>query len=131
MTMHERRPVPLRLAAGLTLALAAALLTACGTSHPAVRPESGRVTIDLTEFHIAPQTIRATPGPLTLVVRNRGRLPHRFALGRGRTSIGDPPIIPPGGTRVVQLTLPRGHYLMYDALSNYDVLGMEGRVVVK
>lgn len=113
-------------------ALLAIAATVAGCAHDDQRQAvGGRVTVELTEFHISPDTIRARPGRLTLLVRNRGRLPHRFALGRGHSAVGDPPVIAPGHSALLRLRLPPGHYRMFDALSNNDTLGMYGQVTVK
>lgn len=113
-------------------AAAAIALALGGCAHDRAEvAKAGRATVELTEFHISPEVIRASPGRLTLVVHNRGRLPHRFALGRGHSAVGEPPVIAPGHTAVLRLRLPRGHYRTFDALSNYDTLGMYGQVIVK
>lgn len=112
------------------VAVTALAITGCDRSRTA-HPARGRVEIKLTEFHISPQRIRLPPGPATFVIHNDGVLPHRFALGRGRQAVGDPPVIAPGATARLRVDLPRGHYRIFCALSNHDVLGMDGRVTVK
>jgi plastocyanin len=94
------------------------------------RPASHHVTIHLTEFHISPATLVLKPGRYAITAVNDGTLAHRFALGRGRAAVGHPPVIPPGGHATLRVTLPTGRYRMFCALSNHDVLGMYGRVVV-
>jgi plastocyanin len=95
------------------------------------RPVGTQVTIRLSEFHISPATVVLKPGRYAVTAVNDGTVPHRFALGRGRAAAGNPPVIAPGGKATLRITLPRGHYRTFCALSNHDVLGMYGRVVVK
>jgi plastocyanin len=117
-----------RLAAATCSALALAL---AGCADDSVqRPAGHHVTIHLSEFHISPATVVLAPGRYTITAVNDGRLAHRFALGRGRAAVGHPPVIAPGGRATLRITLPRGRYRMFCALSNHDVLGMYGRVVV-
>lgn len=110
--------------------LCATTLAACEDER-VQRPNGHHVTIHLSEFHLSPSTVVLKPGRYAITAVNDGTLPHRFALGRGRAAVGHPPVLAPGEHTTLRVTLPRGRYRMFCALSNHDVLGMYGRVVVR
>jgi plastocyanin len=122
------------LAATLLLAaLVAAALTLRGAdASPApTRARDGRIALALDDFRFDPQVIRARKGPLTFELHNRGRLGHGFRLRKnGRTWLQEPSLRP-GERRTVTRRLEPGDYRMFDAISNYEELGMYGTVVVR
>jgi plastocyanin len=111
-------------------ALACALALVGCEDETVARPQGHHVTIRLTEFHLTPSTVVLRPGRYAITAVNDGTQPHRFAFGRGRSAVGHPPVLAPGQRTTLRITLPRGRYRMFCALSNHDVLGMYGRVVV-
>jgi plastocyanin len=112
--------------------LAAAVLTGCGGPGPAVQARDQRVEIELDDFLIRPQNVRAERGRLTFVVRNRGRLGHNLRV-RGRD--GREPIevttLLPGEQASRTATLAPGTYKMLCTVANHEQLGMTGRLVVR
>ena len=122
------------LAATLLLAaLVAAALALRGADDPVTptRARDGRVAIALEDFRFDPQVIRARRGELTFVLHNRGRLGHGFRLRKnGRTWLKEQSLLP-GERRTVTKRLEPGDYRMFDAISNYEELGMYGTVVVR
>ena len=125
-----------RLAASLLAALAligpaGAVLALRDGGDPVARAERGRVVITLDDFRIRPQRIEASAGRLTFELRNAGRLGHGFRLRRNNRLWVKVPTIRPGERRVVTRRLERGGYRMFDAASNYEVLGMHGTLLVR
>jgi plastocyanin len=115
----------------LVLALTAALAaTACGGGEKTVRePAAFNVTLD--DYLIRPQSIRVPKGrPLTVTVRNAGRLGHTFRIRSANHNVMNLTTIPPGGTKSRTFKLAAGKYTMYCALSNHEELGMSGTLVV-
>jgi plastocyanin len=119
------------LARAIAAALAALLLGGCGEPSPAVEARGGRVAIELDDFLIRPQWVRARAGRLTFSVSNRGRLPHNFRV-RGRA--GEPVQITtllPGEGASETVRLGRGDYKMLCTVANHEELGMTGTLVVR
>jgi plastocyanin len=119
-----------------TLAVLAAAL-ALGGCAGAGGPESpaaardGRIAIELDDFLIRPQSLRARAGELTFAVTNDGRLGHNF---RVRRRDGEPVAVKtllPGDRATETVTLPRGDYKMLCTVANHEQLGMTGRLVVR
>ena len=122
------------LAATLVLAaLVAAALTLRGAdaAPPPTRARDGRIAIALDDFRFDPQVIRARRGSLTLELHNRGRLGHGFRLRKNGRMWITVPTLRPGERRTITRRLEAGDYRMFDALSNYEELGMYGTVVVR
>ena len=99
---HAHRPRPRALVAAI-VALAA-VLAACGST---TQVGSDRMLqVALTEYHVAPQSVRAPAGTLTIFVHNYGRLSHNLVISR----TGQPEVDradPPGGDRAGHDALAR------------------------
>ena len=123
------KPVRVRSAAlvGLALSLAAG---ACGSSKR-TQVKNGRLDVKMREYRLIPQRVDAKAGKLTIVVRGRGVLAHRLAIGRGRFALAQAATVFPGSTRTLTVRLPAGRYRLFCSLSNHDTLGMHGSVVVR
>ena len=112
--------------------LAVAAVAGCGGSEPAVQARGQRVEIELDDFLIRPQNVRADAGPLTFVVSNRGRLGHNLRLRGG--SEGERVVtttLLPGKRATQSVTLGEGAYTMLCTVANHEQLGMTGRLVVR
>ena len=108
-----------------TLAGAAA---ACqGTKH--VGPDR-TVSIVLSEYRLAPDRVRASAGPLTLVIHNFGRLTHNLALRRAGKLVAESVAIVPGGESILAVDLTAGTYDMTSTLFEDESLGMHGTLTV-
>jgi plastocyanin len=106
-------------------------MAGCGSSEPVAQAEDGRIAIELDDFLIRPQNVRATAGEVTFDVVNRGRLGHNFRL---RTAGGEPVAVPtllPGRSDSESVTLSPGSYKMLCTVANHEQLGMTGRLVVR
>lgn len=119
------------LARPIAVVAAAVAVGGCGGPEPPAQARDGIVEIELDDFLIRPQQVRAPPGELTFVVTNHGRLGHNFRL-RSRT--GEPVSIAtrlPGAGARETVTLAAGEYKMLCTVANHEQLGMTGRLVVR
>jgi hypothetical protein len=116
----------------LAVLVAGAVILVLRDEAPApARADRGRMVITLDDYRIRPQVIHASSSrPLTLEVRNAGRLAHSFRLRRENRLWVTVSTLKPGERAVVTRRLERGSYRMFDVLSNYEVLGMYGTVSV-
>lgn len=114
-------------------AVAALLLAAasggCGTPD-ATTVEGHRIALRMEEFRYVPQALKASPGRLEIVARNRGRLAHNVTVYR-RGEIAGAPSVKPGGSTRVRFRARRGTYRFECSISNHDDLGMYGTLVVR
>jgi len=117
-----------------TLALVAApliLAAGCGGAEPAAEVRGGRLAVTQDDYLFDPQRIAvARPGPVTLTVRNRGRIGHTLRLRRGARLYVEVPTLLPGERTTVTRTLPAGRYRMFCAIANHEELGMWGTLEV-
>jgi plastocyanin len=111
--------------------LAAVLLAGCGGAGPTVRARDQRVEIELDDFLIRPQNVRAAAGELTFEVTNRGRLGHNFRLRDGGREVVAVTTMLPGASDTVSARLRPGSYKMVCTVANHEQLGMTGRLVVR
>jgi plastocyanin len=112
--------------------LAAAVLTGCGGAGPTVQVRDQRAEIELDDFLIRPQNLRAQAGELTFAVTNTGRLGHNLRLRGG--SEGEQVVtttLLPGDGAAKAITLAPGSYTMLCTVANHEQLGMTGRLVVR
>jgi hypothetical protein len=139
--MMARSMCRARVALPALVALALALLGAgCGRSSnttEAVLKDGRTLRVKLTEYRVSPQRVDMKAGRdgfahLTLEAINDGRIPHDVAVGRGGFIIGRTTTIKPGQTAIAKgIALPVGTYRIFCTVSNHDVLGQYGFLVVK
>jgi hypothetical protein len=111
------------------LAASVALLCGCGQTH--VVGADHTLTVALTEYRVAPQSIRAPAGLLTIFVHNYGRLTHNLVISlRGQPEAATQPISP-GGSGVLAVTLGPGRYLVASTLLSDQALGAYGTLTVR
>jgi hypothetical protein len=104
-------------------------LTACGPSTLAV-PAGGTLRLTVTEYQVRPQSVSAQAGPLTIVVRDTGRLVHNLAiLNNGHVAAATPPIRP-GSSATLTLALGPGTYVMASTLFFDESVGTYGTLRV-
>jgi len=109
-----------------------------GTSVPElVLEDGGTLQVKLTEYRVTPQRVDMKAGRdglarLTVEAVNDGEIPHDLAVGRGGfVVIGRTTTIKPGQTaRAKGFALPPGTYRIFCTVSNHDVLGQYGFLVV-
>ena len=113
----------------LTLLAAAALLAgACG--HTTAAGSSRTVRVELTEYRLHPQSIRADSGLLTFVVHNRGVLAHNMVVTHDGTTIDSTPSILPGQTVDLSVNLAPGKYSMASTIQSDETLGEYGTLTI-
>lgn len=119
-----------RLRAPLALtATSLALLTGCGTTFVL---RSGRtLELAVTEYRIAPQSIRTSAGPLTILVQNDGRLTHNLAISSGGQLDAATRPIWPGETAEMTVTLPPGRYVLASTILSDQALGAYGTLTLR
>jgi hypothetical protein len=105
-----------------------ALLCACGATTQVGR--DGTLQVALTEYHVAPQDVRARAGTLTIFVHNFGRLSHNLVISYdGRAEASTQPI-PPGQTTELIATLTPGKYEIASTVLSDQALGAYGTLNV-
>ena len=112
--------------------LAATVLAGCGGAGPTVQARDQRAEIQLDDFLIRPQNVRAQAGELTFAIANKGRLGHNLRLRGGRD--GEQVVtttLLPGREAMKTVTLAPGSYTMLCTVANHEQLGMTGRLVVR
>jgi plastocyanin len=125
-------PPPMPLVRPTAFLLAAALLVGCGGAGPTVEVRDQRMEIELDDFLIRPQNIRAQAGEVTFAVTNVGRLGHNLRLSGG--SEGEQVVTTTllhGKSATESVTLAPGAYTMLCTVANHEQLGMTGRLVVR
>jgi plastocyanin len=88
--------------------------------------------IQLDDFLIRPQNVRAQAGELTFAVSNQGRLGHNLRLRGGPEGeqVVTTTLLPGDGARKAVRLAP-GSYTMLCTVANHEQLGMTGRLVVR
>jgi len=110
--------------------LAVSLILLCGCGQQQVVGSELALQIGVSEYRIAPQSISAPSGLLTIFVRNYGRLTHDFVVSlSGHPEASTKPIAP-GQTAVLAVTLTAGKYLMSSTILADQALGAYGTLTV-
>lgn len=87
--------------------------------------DGGAVTVTLTEFAIAPETLSVDSGA-SLSVANDGSVPHDLVVEGVAT-----PELQPGESATLTLAdLEDGTYTMYCAIAGHREAGMEGEITI-
>jgi hypothetical protein len=109
-------------------ALAVALLGAATASYVA-RASVAKSTITVTEreFHIALSARKTARGRVRFVVKNSGEYPHALAI-RGAGVSKRTPVIKPGRSAVLVVTLRSGNYTLWCPVPGHAARGMKATV---
>jgi hypothetical protein len=113
----------------LALLLAGTLLLA-GCSHTQAVRSGGTIEIQLSEYRLTPQSVRAQAGFFTIVVHNRGVLDHNLVVYHDGTAINSVSPIGPGQTTQMSLLLTPGTYSMVSTVLSDQSLGAYGTLRV-
>jgi hypothetical protein len=123
MLMLRFRPATILLAIGLIV-----LVGACGSTR--VISNDRTLFIALTDYHLTPQSVRTSSGPMTILVHNYGRLTHNLVVSIDGASSGSTRPIAPGQTAEMTVTLVPGTYLMASTILSDQATGQYGTLKV-
>jgi hypothetical protein len=121
-------PAPRPRAREALLALAAVAIGGC--SHVGAVTPGRTLQVALDEYRVAPSSVSARSGVLTLIVRNYGRLSHNLVVSADGYHDGSTQAIPPGSEATLLLDLTPGVYTIYSSILNDDALGVHGTLTV-
>jgi hypothetical protein len=96
-------------------------LAGCGSST-AVGP-TRTVTVTLDEYRVLPTALTATPGQITVVVRNAGKRTHNLVISTKDGSIASTKPLWPGQTQNLTVALPAGSYVLTSTVLDDDSVG--------
>jgi hypothetical protein len=113
-------------AAAIPAAIACAVALGACERDEHLRFSGSRIDLRMREYRVLPQQPSIAPGAIKIHVRNDGLQAHRLAIGEGRNAIRQTPVIAPGASARLSITLPEGDYKLFCSLSNHDTLGMTG-----
>ena len=128
----------------LAAAVAAIVLPAAAGAGRAAAPSV--LHVDLTEWALVPDGGRVPAGPVELIVRNVGRIPHELAIiptdtwaqplfvRNGRAvgdQVGRPIVLRPGQARSLRVYLAPGPYVLLDNLRGHYRLGAAVSIVAR
>jgi plastocyanin len=123
--MRQQSTAVIRNVAGLLLAGTLVAAT------PAPRGNSAPVSARLSEWTVKLSETTIPAGPVTFTVTNGGSIPHAFEV-EGQGTERQTPLIQPGATATLTLTLTPGTYEAYCPVGNdsHKKLGMETHLTV-
>ena len=110
--------------------VAATLALLCGCGHTQAVGSDGILQVSLSEYRVTPQSVRARPGALILVVHNYGRLTHDLVISLSGHNEASTKPIAPGQTADLAVTLAAGTYLMASTILSDQDLGTYGTLTV-
>jgi hypothetical protein len=112
----------------LPAAAAATLLASCG--HTTTIASGRTLRLALTEYHLVPESVKASAGELTINVRNVGRLTHNLTVSMNGTVYGQTGPVSPGASVRLTLYLFPGQYRIASTMFSDEVLGEYGTLTV-
>ena len=112
-------------------AIAVVLAGALVAAFPARHTDPAPITATLSEWAIRLSAPTAPAGPVAFTVTNSGSIPHAFEV-EGDGTEQETPLIQPGATATLTLTLAPGTYEIYCPVGedSHKKLGMETRLKV-
>lgn len=117
-----------RLGALIAIVAGAGLAGGCGRIEHVGADRT--LAIALTEYRLNPKRATASPGTLTLIVHNYGRLSHNLVVAEDGHTTGSTEVIPPGQTAVLQVYLYTGSYQLSSSILSDASLGARGTLTV-
>ncbi|MDQ6607177.1 MAG: hypothetical protein M3Z06_11600 [Actinomycetota bacterium] len=123
------RPRSAILLPALASVLIAALAGGCGQAERVGGDRT--LEVALTEYRLNPKVATVTPGPLTIVVHNYGRLAHNLVVAQSGQTAGLTKAIQPGQTGLIVLSLTAGTYTMSSTILSDTALGETGTLRVR
>jgi len=126
--MHRLRATKPAAGALLVWLALAAGLSGCG--HTAAVGPQRVLRVVLTEYRMNPGRVRVSAGPLTIVVRNLGRLNHNFAVLHDEQIQAETKPLATGQRTELIIYLTPGTYVMGSTLFSDRALGLYGTLIV-
>jgi uncharacterized cupredoxin-like copper-binding protein len=123
----SRLRLPVATRAVLALALACVL---AGCAHTFRVGGSRALSVALSEYQLAPDTVRAYSGTLTITVRNLGLRTHDLAISQGSQNVAVSPDLVPGETSTMTVDLAPGTYMLRSTITGDQALGLWGTLDV-
>jgi plastocyanin len=120
-----RLPLPAR----AVLALAA-MCALAGCAHTVPVGNARHLNLALTEYRLAPETVRAYAGTLTITVRNVGTRTHNLAISLGSVNEALSPDLQPGDSTTMTVDLAPGKYMLRSTVTDDQSLGLWGSLDV-
>jgi hypothetical protein len=111
----------------VALVLAAGL---AGCGHTVAVGPQRLLRVVLTEYRMNPGRVRVSAGPLTIVVRNLGRMNHNFAVLHNEQIQAETKPLSTGQRTELIIYLTPGTYVMGSTLFSDRALGLYGTLVV-
>jgi len=87
------------------------------------------VAVTENEFHVILAKKSLKPGAYTFVVKNAGKIQHDLAVQGGSVNTKTP-LIDPGKTAKLTVTLPAGTYTLYCTVPGHRAAGMVTKLTV-
>jgi hypothetical protein len=113
-------------------ALAGAMLAGCAGTQTVGSDRT--LQVGVTEYRVSPSSVRVSPGPLTIIVHNYGRLTHDLVITQGGPQGGPKEAfagnISPGRTAEMSVDLPKGRYTMASSVISDEALGAYASLTV-
>lgn len=115
----------------LAAALAVALLGAAAAGVVAHASGTAKtITVTEKEYKIGLSTRKAAAGSVRFVIRNTGKLTHQFAIAGPGLKTKKSPMIAPGKTVRLRVTLKAGKYSIWCPIPGHAALGMKATLTV-
>jgi uncharacterized cupredoxin-like copper-binding protein len=104
-----------------------------GAAKPGATPVAAghAIPVTETEFKIALPAQKVAPGKVTFAVKNAGHIQHDFVVsGPGVTAAAKTPLINPGKSGTLTVTLAAGSYTVYCSVPGHRAAGMVATLTV-
>jgi plastocyanin len=103
-----------------------------GAHAPAAAAPAGHaISVSETEFKVALPAQKVAPGKVTFTVRNAGKIQHDLVVsGPGVTGAAKTPLLNPGQTAKLTVTLTAGSYTLYCSVPGHRAAGMAAKLTV-
>jgi uncharacterized cupredoxin-like copper-binding protein len=94
-------------------------------------PAGHAIPVSETEFKIALAAPKVAPGKVTFTVRNAGKIQHDLVVsGPGVAGAAKTPLLNPGQTATLTVTLAAGSYTLYCSVPGHRAAGMVTKLTV-
>jgi plastocyanin len=118
---------PLIVAAALAAALAGAALAGV-VAHKSATVKT--ITVSEKEFHISLSARKGVVGADKFVIKNTGTYPHALAISGPGLKLKKTPLIKPGKSATLSVTLKSGTYAIWCPVPGHAAKGMKTSITV-